>query len=281
VTTAVGFIPALVPSELAIKSFLTLIAALVCFVIIVGGVVGVLGGDGNRRWLSAGAGAISLIIAAAGIAGGWYIFWINPIARAEYEARILDDSSFAVELVSGQLDDAYDEDYSEAGYFDYRMGLWYGASYSSYGYRRGAPINLSVSHYPDSDWSVSASGYFPVPVASVKYVNINSYQMRVSPDGTLEVEGGDAGEWVPLSTVSDYLADDPKASDALRRLLKSDVDFSINYGTPNIYYDIPEDGELDVRAERERLSRLLDLIADFYPPGAKYDWDPSALPSYT
>jgi hypothetical protein len=281
VAASVGFIPPLVPYEFAIKSILTITAAVVCVMILVGGVAGVLGGEGNARWISIGAGAISLVVAAAAVIGGWYLFWINPIARAEYEARILGDSSFAVELVSGQLDDAYDEDFSEVGYFDYRMGLWYGASYSSYGYRRGAPINLSVSHYPGSDWSVSASGYFPVPVASVKYVNINSYQMRVSPDGTLEVEGGDASEWVPLSTVSGYLANDPKASNALRELLISGTEFSIGGGAPYVYYNIPESGELDARAERERLSDVIDLIADIYPPGAEYDWDPSDLPSYT
>jgi hypothetical protein len=105
--------------------------------------------------------------------------------------------------------------------------------------------------------------------------------MRVSPDGTLEVEGGDAGEWVPLSTVSSYLADDPNASNALRRLLESDAEFSINSGAPYVYYNIPESGELDARAERERLSDVIDLIADIYPPGAEFDWDPSDLPSYT
>lgn len=277
---AAGFIPPLVPYEFAIKFILTITAVVICIMIFVGAIAGGFGGEGNARWISIGAGAISLLVAAAAVIGGWYIFWINPIARAEYEAKILGDSSFAEELVSGQLDDAYDEDYSEAGYFDYRMGLWYGANYSSYGYRRGAPINLSVSHYPGSDWSVSASGYFPVPVASVKYVNINSYQMRVSPDGTLEVEGGDAGEWVPLSTVSGYLANDPEASNALWELLISGTEFSIGGGAPYVYYNIPESGELDARAERERLSDVIDLIADIYPPGAEYDWDPSDILDY-
>jgi hypothetical protein len=281
VSTAAGFIPPLVPYEFAIKFIVTITAGVVSIIILVGGVGGVLGGEGNTRWVSVGAGAISLVVVAATVIGGWYIFWINPIARAEYESKILGGSSFAKELVSGQLDDAHDEDYSNAGYFDYRMGLWYGASYSSYGYRRGAPINLYISHYPGSDWSVSASGYFPVPVPSVKYMNINSYQMRVGPDGTIEVEGGDPGEWVALSTVSGYLANDPKASNALRRLLESDLDFSINNGAPYVYYYIPADVEPDIRAEKERLSVILDYIADIYPPGAKFNWDPSSMTCYT
>lgn len=279
--TAVGFIPPLVPYEFAIKFVLTLTTAVVCIIILVGALAGGLGGEVNTRWLSLGAGAISLILTAASVVGGWYIFWINPIARAEYESRIVGDSAFATELVSGQLDDAYDADYSKAGYFEYRMGLWYGASYSSYGYRRGAPINLYVSHYPGSDWNVSASGYFPVPVPSVKYLNINSYQIRVGPDGALEVEGGDAGEWVPLSAVSGYLANDPKASNALKRLLESDTEFSINGGAPYVYYNIPAGAEPDVQAEKERLSVILDYIADLYPPGAKFDWDPGDIPDYT
>jgi hypothetical protein len=280
VATAVGFIPPLVPYEFTIKFIVTITAGVVSIIILVGGLAGVLGGKGNTRWLSLGAGAISLILTAASVIAGWYIFWVNPIARAEYEDVVLGDSSFAKELVSGLLDEAYGEDYSEAGYFDYRIGLWYGASYSSYGYRRGAPINLYVSHYPGLVWTVSASGYFPVPVASVKNVNINPYQMRVGPDGTLEVEGRDAGDWVSLSTVSGYLANDPKASNALRRLLKEDVDFSITCGAPGVMYYIYGD-RFDVRAERKRLSQLLDLIADIYPPGAKFDWDPSEIPDYT
>jgi hypothetical protein len=279
--TAVGFIPALVPYEFTIKFGLTLITAVVCIVIFVGALPGGLGGKGNTRWLSAGAGAISLILTAASVIGGWYIFWINPIARAEYGSKIVGGSSFAKELVSGQLEDAYDADYSKIGYFEYRMGLWYGANYSSYGYRRGAPIYLYVTRYPGSDWSVSVSGYFPVPVPSVRYLNINSYQMRVGPDGTLEAEGGDAGEWVPLATVSGYLANDSKASNAIRRLLESNTDFSINGGAPYVNYNISTGAKPDVRAEKERLSAILDYIADIYPPGAKFDWDPSEIPDYT
>ncbi|UCE27869.1 MAG: hypothetical protein JSW52_03700 [Candidatus Coatesbacteria bacterium] len=279
VATVAGFIPPLVPYEFAIKFIVIITAGVVSVIILVGGVGGVLGGEGNTRWVSVGACAISLILTAASVIGGWYIFWINPIARAEYESEIVGGSSFAKELVSGQLDDAHDAGSSEAGYFEYRMGLWYGVSYSSYGYRRGAPVNLYVSRYAGSDWSVSASGYFPVPVPSVKYLNINPYQMRVGPDGTLELEGGDAGEWVSLSTVSGYLANDPKASNAFRWLLESDTEFSINNGAPYVYYTMP--GEPDVRAEKERLSVILDYIADIYPPGAKFDWDPSDTTCYT
>ncbi|UCE28144.1 MAG: hypothetical protein JSW52_05190 [Candidatus Coatesbacteria bacterium] len=277
--TAIGFIPPLVPYEFTIKFTVTITAGVVSVIILVGGIGGVLGGEGNTLWVSVGSGATSLILTAASVVGGWYIFWVNPIARAEYEDVVLGDSSFAKELVSGLLDEAYDEDCSEAGYFDYRIGLWYGASYSSYGYRRGAPINLYVSHCPGLVWTVSASGYFPVPVASVKYVNINPYQMRVGPDGDLEVED-DAGEWVPLSKVSGYLANDPKASDSLRRLLKEDVDFSIDYGAPRVTYYIHGGSRLDVLAERERLSRLLDLIAGIYPEGYDYNWDPAEFGDY-
>jgi hypothetical protein len=279
VATAVGFIPPLVPYEFTIKFIVTITAGIVSIIILVGGIGGVLGGEGNTRWLSAGAGAISLILTAASVIAGWYIFWINPIARAEYESEIVGGSSFAKELVSGQLDDAHDVDSLKAGYFEYRMGLWYGVSYSSYGYRRGAPINLYVSRYAGSEWSVSASGYFPVPVPSVRYLNINPYQMRVGPDGTLEVEDGDAGDWVSLSTVSGYLANDPKASNALRWLLESDTEFSIDNGAPYVYYTMP--AEPDVRAEKTRLSVIIDYIADIYPPGAEFDWDPSDISGYT
>jgi hypothetical protein len=280
VATGVGFIPALVPSELAIKSVLTLIAALVCVVIIVGALFCALTERRNARWFPAVAGAISLVVAIASVIGGWYLFWINPTAHAEYEDEVLGGSAFAKELVSGLLDDSYDEDHSDSGYLEYRTGQWRGTFYSSRGYRRGAPVFIYVTRYPGSDWWVNASGYGPVPVDSVKDLNIMRHQIRELPDGTFEIESG-AGEWAPLSTVSGYLANEPKASDAFRRLLKADLEFFIDYGAPSVYYHFPEDGELDIRAERERLSRLLDLIAGFYPAGYDYNWDPSDFVPYT
>jgi hypothetical protein len=283
VATGVGFIPALVPFEIAIKSFLTLVAALMCVLVIVGALFCTLNERRKARWFPAGAGAISLVITAAGIAAGWHIFWINPTARIGYEEVVLRDSALAEELVSGLLDDAYDEDQSDSSYLEYRTGRWRGTFYSSSGYRRGAPVYISLYYYHGSDWWVNTSGYGPVPVDSVKDLNIERNQIRELPDGTFEVEN-DAGEWVPLSTVSDYLANDPKASDALRRLLKEDVDFStdfsIDYGAPGVTYYIYGDGGLDVRAERERLSRLLDLIAGIYPEGYDYGWDPAEFGDY-
>jgi hypothetical protein len=209
VATGVGFIPALVPSELAIKSVLTLTAALVCVVIIVGALFCALTERRNARWLPAGAAAISLIITAVGIAAGWYIFWINPIARAEYEAKILGGSSFARELVSGQLDDGYVENQSNSSYLEYRMGRWRGTFYSSCGYRRGAPVYICLYYYHGSDWWVNTSGY----------------------------------------------------------------------GPPGVDYYIYGD-RLDVKAERERLSRVLDLIAGVYPAGYDYNWDPAEFGDY-
>jgi hypothetical protein len=272
VATAVGFIPALVPSEIAIKSVLTLIAALMCVVIIAGALFCALTERRNARWFPAAAGAISFIIIAVGIAAGWYIFWINPTARIGYEVVVLGDSALAKELVSGLLDEAYDEDQSNSGYLEYRMGQWRGTFYSSCGYRRGAPVYIYLDHYPGFGWFVNASGYGPVPVDSVEDLNIALNQIRALPDGTFEVENDD-GECVPLSAVSGYLANDPKASDSLRGLLKEDVDFSIVFsidnGAPGVNYLIFDD-RFDVLAERERLSRLLNLIAGFYPAGAAY-----------
>ncbi|UCE28145.1 MAG: hypothetical protein JSW52_05195, partial [Candidatus Coatesbacteria bacterium] len=249
VATGVGFIPALVPSEFAVKSFLTLIGALMWVVIIVGALFCGLREGRNARWLLAGACAISLVITAVGVAGGWYVFWINPTARIGYEEVVLRDSALAEELVSGLLDDEYVENQSNSSYLEYRTGRWSGTFYSSCGYRRGAPVYISLYYYHRSDWWVNTSGYGPVPVDSVKDLNIERNQIRALSDGTFEVEN-DAGEWVPLSTVSDYLANDPKASDALRRLLKEDVDFStdfsITYGAPGVIYYIYGDGGLDV-----------------------------------
>ncbi|UCE28143.1 MAG: hypothetical protein JSW52_05185, partial [Candidatus Coatesbacteria bacterium] len=268
---------------IAIKSFLTLISALVWVIIIVGALFCGLSEGRKARWLLAGAGAISLVITAAGVAGGWYVFWINPTARIGYEVVVLGDSVLAEELVSGLLDDEYVENQSNSGYLEYRTGQWRGTFYSSRGYRRGAPVYIYLDHYPGFGWFVNASGYSPVPVDSVEDLNIALNQIRPLPNGTFEVENDD-GECVPLSTVNDYLANDPKASDSLRGMLKEDVDFSIVFsidnGAPGVNYLI-FDNRFDVLAERERLSRLLDLIAGFYPADYDYDWDPAEFGDYT